>query len=678
MAEDNWTEVHYRRGRMFPRRRINLPDIPSNRNGRFYNDVATPQGRANRYSNWSRDNENYQRGRFSNDAANQRVSANRFEFRSNDRISTKYDYNRYRQNNNDVAYRFDSADRYRSTIPDYSRANYEQYRPTFAQVANRPRPKQVQQRDKIPPLQRPRRTREFYGRSYNHAPRMAASQQLRTMAKHMHKLIRLIHHLQNVASEDGLPVTFQRLEDYLSDIIKPAYPDDKLQLLLNGNARHWVHTTQMILRDHYELSIKQVLDELVPVMAEDWHLAFEIAQRWARRSLGRRLTHDTMTQAEALITAECPTTLNKENNTKKQMVETEIQTSPRDCEKGVVDTEIQTSPPSRGDWSFLDDDFPPLPPPMGSSPFPQEKAVQDQRDVRRRVRIHHNPCVQTRVDMEIVPCPPSQDRTHLGKPTDQSIQHQDGASTNHPGDNLAPVTVDLVSFNEDLIQEQTTQNMTPPQNDTNTNLDTSPILTPIPVVRGSVQSMLNLTPTTTCKPIRHINTNRKMLDWSLSVRKKWLIIGDSNLSRIPTYHIPDLQVDSFPGATFLHAETLLNKASINTKVEKVVLAFGMNHRDQKVKETAIKQLQRAVKAAKDRFPYAEIWIPLINFCRSLPLHQQEALELLNRYIQAHVGFIPLLPNTQFTVERGKNIHWTTGTAKAMLQHWKTHLNFIAP
>lgn len=68
-----------------------------------------------------------------------------------------------------------------------------------------------------------------------------------------------------------------------------------------------------------------------------------------------------------------------------------------------------------------------------------------------------------------------------------------------------------------------------------------------------------------------------------------LIIGDSNLSEIPAYQISDPQIDSFPGGTLSHVETLLNKAAINTKLEKIVLAFGMNHRGQKVKEIAIKQ-----------------------------------------------------------------------------------------
>lgn len=101
---------------------------------------------------------------------------------------------------------------------------------------------------------------------------------------------------------------------------------------------------------------------------------------------------------------------------------------------------------------------------------------------------------------------------------------------------------------------------------------------------------------------------------------------------------------------------------MTNKVDKVILAFGINNRTQKVKQMAIKQLQRIYKAAKYWFPYAEIWIPLMNSSRSLPLQQQEALERLNAHIQAHMGFIPLLPSQDFKVDRDM-IHWTPETAK---------------
>lgn len=69
---------------------------------------------------------------------------------------------------------------------------------------------------------------------------------------------------------------------------------------------------------------------------------------------------------------------------------------------------------------------------------------------------------------------------------------------------------------------------------------------------------------------RHINTDRKMIDWSLLIEKKWIFLGDSNLSRIGEHRIPDLQINSFPGANFRHAEALMKKLINTENVEKVI------------------------------------------------------------------------------------------------------------
>lgn len=144
------------------------------------------------------------------------------------------------------------------------------------------------------------------------------------------------------------------------------------------------------------------------------------------------------------------------------------------------------------------------------------------------------------------------------------------------------------------------------------------------------ESMLDMSTMQTSTPIRggcrvnqHIRTDRKMIDWDLVVEKKWLIIGDSNLSRLPEYVVPDLQVDSYPGANFRHAQALIEKSRSRVVVEKVVLSFSLNSRDQKAKETAVKQMQAALRAGKRKFPAAEIWIPVINFSTQLSHREQD-------------------------------------------------------
>lgn len=131
------------------------------------------------------------------------------------------------------------------------------------------------------------------------------------------------------------------------------------------------------------------------------------------------------------------------------------------------------------------------------------------------------------------------------------------------------------------------------------------------------------------RPTRHPTTKFKTQDWSLQVAKKWLIIGDSNVHKLPAYDIADLQVDAFPGATFRNAELLMDKTTCGVRVEKVILSFGINNRVQKTQETAIKQLQRALNKVKRTFPHADIFIPQINFSRELPAHPPQLTSFLH-------------------------------------------------
>eukprot|EP00064_Thunnus_orientalis_P023971 superscaffoldBa00009667_g24236 len=111
----------------------------------------------------------------------------------------------------------------------------------------------------------------------------------------------------------------------------------------------------------------------------------------------------------------------------------------------------------------------------------------------------------------------------------------------------------------------------------------------------AVQSQINLGPrrqdhtpptpeTPTRKPTKHLNTYNKMQNWGLSVGKKWLIMGDSNVARVPPFTAADLQIDSYPGATFRHAEAILTRATSSVTVETVIVSFGLNNSSQNVKQ----------------------------------------------------------------------------------------------
>lgn len=690
--DDNWTEVHYRRGRMVPRSRLNFPQRRSNFRGRPFsrnrpsandvayrmssadrceyrtrpyrnrpisNDVAHQRGGADRCEYRTRPHQNhrprpYQDRSISNDVAYRRGGANRFDYRT-----THYKQNDATQQNNDnypilyqnkPKYRID----YRNRATDRSPSSNQ---PTYAQVV---KGDQLRGRKQPGPSFPSRRIQNHSNISPNQPPKMSATPKLRTMAKSMVKLIKMVHHLHKVADENIQPPTFTALENYLTTIIHPAYPCDGTQLLIEGNAKNWMHTTYLILQEHYKQGIEDTLASLVPLLEENWHVAFDIAQRWAKRQLGQRLTPDTITRVEALITAEFPKTTDAEageNTSGRQEV-------------NLIDMDVQ-EPPSISSKDKSTEENPSSAPPP--SHLNAQSEPLEQRPLRSKRQI--NPCVQV-VDTEIVACP-------LGHgDLETEVTRRSGAPVvSRQSAELQDSIIDLNLETQNIRSDETSK--TPAKERVETQTDRTPHKTPTqdisPILAPVTNTGLITKQTVLTTPInkvnRHIQTNRKLTDWGLAIRKKWVIIGDSNLSRIPPFQIPDLQLDSYPGATFLHAETLLKGATISVSVEKMVLSFGINHRDQKAQETAIKQLQGAVRAVKKRLPHTEIWIPEINFPNTLSAPQKDTLLELNRYIRTHTGCIPALPGDEYGVVDGT--HWTKDTARAMLQHWAQFLNFRA-
>lgn len=115
----------------------------------------------------------------------------------------------------------------------------------------------------------------------------------------------------------------------------------------------------------------------------------------------------------------------------------------------------------------------------------------------------------------------------------------------------------------------------------------------------------------------HERNNDKPLSWELSPSRPILIIGESNMSRLPS--IPDarIQVDCYPGANLNHARHLLrNNTPTSPTTAKVILSFGLNNRRQSNPAQLKKDLHGMLEAAKVTFPQAEIFIPIINLTDS--------------------------------------------------------------
>lgn len=156
--------------------------------------------------------------------------------------------------------------------------------------------------------------------------------------------------------------------------------------------------------------------------------------------------------------------------------------------------------------------------------------------------------------------------------------------------------------------------------------------------------------------------SRKLQDWKIRAIKPVIFLGDSNLSRIPTFKSPHIQMDSYPGASFYHFYKLFEMAPKFVETGLVVLAIGFNNRDQDPHKTSIKQLRMVVRGAQSVFPNADIFVAKIHLTDSLTVLQKQNLTILNNFIDSHYNHLSCI-HQQYFHTAADGIHWTEETAK---------------
>ncbi|KAM7365193.1 hypothetical protein PAMP_010818 [Pampus punctatissimus] len=468
--------------------------------------------------------------------------------------------------------------------------------------------------------------------------------------------------------------------EVLSKMIKPAAPTRRTSDFITGNAKNWGHNTCLILTEHYGKCLEEFLEDLAGFLTPDWKGAFEVAVRWARRNLPR-ITQDAIDHTEALITARVvgrdPTRVPPQQNMAAAPAQDLAQDQPQtrdpvqvppqqnattartqdqaQIREATNTSEMDRQPRDQQNWFNVPS---PLRSMTGDPP-------QDRREVRGRDRRIRG-TILTEDGIVETPEPAHHDdarETSTHHSTTQSEleaileelqreEDEENCQTSTPGKNTSRVVVAQVHREESQLDEDEF-------------VDSFDHFTQPEPRRYRV--------------FRHDNTQRKLTDWHLDVEKKWLIIGDSNLSSFPDFFNKDLQVDCFPGAHFRHAQALMEKTTPRQDlvVEKIILSFGINSRANKSKETTIKSVQGALRSAKRQFPYAEIWIPLVNFSTDLPQDEQDNLLILNEHLERNMPHIPLLPERKFDTEMD-DIHWTVETGTAMFNHWMDFLNAVTP
>ena len=559
------------------------------------------------------------------------------------------------------------------------------------------------------------------------------SPKLKLTMKLMYELTRTVHHLQKITIKvtNNTPRGFKRLTELLINTVKPAAPTRRTAELLVGNAKNWMYNTQVILEEHYEKEIDRTIVELKErTDQDDWKRAFEVACNWARKNYRNKITEEVFEKTEALFLAHMTTERNgggKRHNVRaptSTITDTRVQDQIMEVtQRETVNAQTspilveQRTPPTnrgRGEWSFDEEDFPPLEPPAIVPTPVRPQAPLEQRTPRRiyqRLLLEEDKITELpsgEINTEKQARPPT---------TEGGNTIKDGEITTREGVNEIMVQENTLRHNRVITVAQVHQ---PPvtARPSLTRVESSPFLFSEGSNEGSLtdiaphsaltrfleenadeigqideaarlekekgtefdrvlEQVLPGTPETPRslgRPSKHVQTTRKNQDWSLNLKRKYVIIGDSNVGRISTFNHADLQIDCFPGAKFQHAGNLMEKATIAMEPELLIFSLGINNRAQRCIELTIKEIHRTYRMARSRLPHTALYFPLINFSEKLPLEEQVHLEKINKYIRDTLVSIEELPKEEFVVEED-GIHWTAGTAKAMLNHWIDRLNF---
>ena len=500
--------------------------------------------------------------------------------------------------------------------------------------------------------------------------RLPADDNLRLLIRDIYAFIRATHHLQQVAPDSGLltPPTINRMINTLSSMIKPALPTPATLLLIEGAAKHWGHTVCLVLKQHHEDHGHKLMQCLTGRLTGDWLSAFQVAARWARRNLPH-LGPDTLSVAEALLSSKA-------------------------CHDAAPSP--APSPPTP----------PPAPPaPLTPAPAPQREPRPRRsrpRPQRRAVSSpgittgtpHHAPtevlrtatssAVETRSRDGPLPPPPPTPSTEddtdpedfiagtppVENPLTASYSAMKIRARNVPPPTPIPLAADDTD-SSDSITAPSSSDATASSSDDDDGTSDLDMVEQVMVPHVSNNTTLE----TEYAANRHLRTKDKFNDWELTVNKTWLIIGDSNVSRVPTYRCPILQIESYPGANFHHALTLFQTVTPrqNVIVKKIIMSFGINsRRDRNISNQADYAFE-AWETARRRFPKAEITIQLLNFSGALHPAEQDALCVLNELLATRTPTIGPLPEEHFSTCEDL-IHWSDKTAESFLEHWMCFLN----
>lgn len=497
------------------------------------------------------------------------------------------------------------------------------------------------------------------------------------LTRKIHTIIKVAHHLQNVASYPAKkePKMIARMIEVLSTMIRPAAPSPCTQDFIVGNAKQWGHSTMIILQEHYQNTLDTLLGEIATLLTPSWRDCFLVASRWARRNLPR-LSQGVLDQVEALLTGqldsrgspEHPQHLQQTTEHTTQTVQTQTNAQPGGNISRGMETH-KTTVSTMTEWPTRENDEGDAPTQTENDLITLEELPQEEIDLP--AHSHDLPSQENCIAVQENPSEGSPTLTDLCNAFEEDAlrnalpKRVRGQKRTEKVQKLVFDELPPSSGQKRSLQDQEVENWlrecAGPNRDVNFTSEQTPAI-PAAQYYGVTD---------------HGSTQEKTRDWGLTVTENTILMGDSNLRKIGNHVIPGLQIDSFPGAGFQHAEDILSKIAVQSDVEEVILSFGINNRSLRWKDATSTHIRGTLEKAKLKFPNARVFIPLLNFSNQLPSHEITVLGKLNDYIRENGNFIPPLQTDDF--ETGPdNIHWTYETATNMLHHWIEYLNAQGP
>ncbi|XP_053089523.1 uncharacterized protein LOC117596787 [Pangasianodon hypophthalmus] len=369
---------------------------------------------------------------------------------------------------------------------------------------------------------------------HNSKPREFLDRHLRKL---YFKFLQATHHEDIVTTAlhtQIFPKGMSKQTHKLTQFIKPACPKQQTLHRITENTQNWMKANMQILKDHYVQVKAELLNRIHKMEETEW----QIAVKWAKGRFKHKLREDIIERAKTQM--------------EQNLVETE--------NGGTACLPIQVSNSSSNPSSTAASSFSSsLSSSISSSSSSKQSPSKD--------------------DTNLVASSP---QMHLSK-SNGTPRPLNNNSDKTKGE---PTQGDRKQERKEVMNgstERKTTSLRKARSESSLSLSPSSFsLTPLHVEHPDrVEPQIK-----TCEvrnhwvPTRHPNTTRKIADWTLEVKKPVLFIGDSNLSRIPYFSDENVQVDSYPGANFLHIAKVLQKLTPNPNTQKVVLSLGINNREQ--------------------------------------------------------------------------------------------------